>query len=103
MIYFTKNKETLSIFEEKEIDCICLDNVQQAWGDEDNLKDFLKSIKKELKISYINDIVLRLPERKLTDWLKGKKYVHLGDHYDIVEKWAIERGYCPLLSYKTFY
>lgn len=76
--------------------------MESEWRGEENLRDFFKSLGKEINISYVNDIVLELPKRKLHDWVKSKKYRHLGDYYGRVEAWAIERGYCPFMGYSNF-
>jgi hypothetical protein len=71
--------------------------------DIDNLRNFLIEREKWFSISYMNDIVLNLPNKRLTNFMKKTKYQEgLGDYEDKVFVFFKGLGYDEKVSYEQF-
>lgn len=70
---------------------------------ENNFLEYLKQNEKCFSISYINDVILNLPSKRLTRFIKQEKYYDtLGDYEDKVIAYFKTLGFNHEQSYSQF-
>lgn len=70
---------------------------------EDNFLEYLRQNEKCFSISYINDVELNLPSKRLTRFIKQQKYYEtLGDYEDKVRAYFKTLGFNQNQNYSQF-